>query len=59
MEKNVIIKKRGRGRPRHEKEIVNFSMRIDADLYDWLKDTLQGKSINKYINDLIRAKAGL
>lgn len=53
------MKKRGRGRPRHEIKQVTLSLRLDADLYGYLKGSLQGKSINQYINDLIRYNAGL
>ena len=51
--------KRGRGRPRHEIKQVTLSLRLDVDLYGYLKCSLQGKSINQYINDLIRYNAGL
>ena len=59
MSKSENTGKRGRGRPRHEIEQVTLSIRIDVDLYGYLKENLQGKSMNQYINDLIRVNAGL
>ena len=62
MEKCIIQdqdKKRGRGRPRKEEPVMTTNIRLEVDLYDWIKATKGAKSINQYINDLIRAEAGL
>ena len=57
MSKSESTNKRGRGRPRHEIEQITLSIRLDVDLYDWLKGNGAGKSMNQQINDIIREKA--
>lgn len=57
--KKETTNKRGRGRPRHEINTVCLSLRLDIDLYGWLKCQQAEKSINQQINDIIREKAGL
>jgi len=54
-----LDKKRGRGRPRKMEPVTYTNVRIETDLYEWLKATRNGKSINQYINDIIRKEAGL
>ena len=59
MKKETITGKRGRGRPRKMEPVTYTNVRIETDLYEWLKATKGAKSINQYINDIIREKAGL
>ena len=53
------IKKRGRGRPRKEEPVMTTNIRLEVDLYEWLKDHRGETSINQFINDIIRERAGL
>lgn len=53
------IKKRGRGRPRKEEPVMTTNIRLEVDLYEWLKFKKGKKSINQFINDIIRERAGL
>lgn len=39
--------------------VTYTNVRIETDLYEWLKATKGAKSINQYINDIIRKEAGL
>lgn len=59
MSKSETTRRRGRGRPRHEIEQVHLNYRLDADLYGWLRGSRGKLSVNQYINDIIREKAGL
>lgn len=52
-------KKRGRGRPRKEEPVMTTNIRLEVDLYEWIKATKGDRSINQYINDIIRKEAGL
>ena len=52
-------KKRGRGRPRKVEPVTYTNIRVETDLYEWIKATRGTKSINQYINDIIRKEAGL
>lgn len=52
-------KKRGRGRPRKEEPVMTTNIRLEIDLYEWIKATKGDRSINQYINDIIRKEAGL
>lgn len=54
-----LDKKRGRGRPRKEEPVTYTNVRIETDLYEWLKATKGELSINQYINNIIRKEAGL
>ena len=58
MEQNTE-KKKGRGRPRKAEPVTCTNIRVETDLYEWIKATRGGKSINQYINDIIRKEAGL
>ena len=53
------IKKHGRGRPRKEEPVMATNIRLEVDLYEWLKFKKGKKSINQFINDIIRERAGL
>lgn len=53
------IIKRGKGRPRKEEPVTKTNVRMETDLYEWLKATRGKKSINQYINDIIRKEAQL
>ena len=55
MEKSV----RGRGRPRKELPTTAINFRMEVDLHEWVNATKGKKSMNQYINDIIREKAGL
>lgn len=52
-------KKRGRGRPRKEEPTMKTNLRLELDLYEWLKDHRGETSINQFVNDIIRERAGL
>lgn len=54
----IQIIKRGVGRPRKEVPTKTLSMRIEVDLYEWLASNRGKKSINQYLNDIIRKEAG-
>ena len=56
---NAENKKKGRGRPRRESEVVTVTQRIDVDIYEWLQANRGRKSLNQFINDIIRKEAGL
>ena len=52
-------KKRGRGRPKTMKPTMTLNFRFELDLYEWLKANKGEASINQFINDIIRERAGL
>ena len=54
-----LDKKRGRGRPRKEEPVMTTNIRLEVDLYEWIKYNKGEKSINQFINDIIRKEAGL
>ena len=55
----IQIIKRGVGRPRKELPTKTLSMRLEVDLYEWLQDNRGEKSMNQFVNDLIRKEATL
>ena len=54
-----VLQKKGRGRPRKQEKTVKLVFRIEEDIYDWILDNKGEKSINQFMNDLIRERAGL
>jgi len=51
--------KRPVGRPRKQEPVMTTNIRLEVDLYEWLKYNKGEKSINQFINDIIRKEAGL
>lgn len=51
--------KRPVGRPRKIEPVMTTNIRLEVDLYEWLKYNKGEKSINQFINDIIRKEAGL
>ena len=53
------IKKRGRGRPRKQEPTTAVNFRLENDLREWIVSHKGAKSMNQYINDIIRKEAAL
>lgn len=59
MTTQVITQKRGRGRPWGPSH-NDFNFHCDSDLYQWMMQTKpEGMSLTRYLNNLIRERAGL
>ena len=48
--------KKGRGRPHLQYDTITLSIRLDEELYVWIRANKGRKSINQYINDVIRER---
>ena len=54
-----LEKKRGRGRPRKEEPTTAVNFRLENDLREWIVSHKGAKSMNQFINDIIRKEAEL